>query len=78
VQTGIVSPNPCNHNNQAVSFLALNAEKISEQNLDDTEEIQVSLKPLEEAVQWIKSGELLQSLHVSAFFFALSYMGFLD
>ena len=45
VQIGIVSPNPASHNNHAISFLALDAEKVNEQNLDDTEEIKVTLKP---------------------------------
>ncbi len=78
VQTGIVSPNPSNHANQAISFLALDADKVSEQDLDRTEEIQISLKPLDETIEWIKNGGLLQSLHVSAFFFALFQMGYIE
>ncbi len=77
IQTGVVSPNPSNHNNQAVSFLALDVEKKSGQTLDDTEEILVSLMPLDETIQWVKSGGLLQSLHVSAFFFAISHLGYI-
>ncbi|MCP4139318.1 MAG: NUDIX hydrolase [Chloroflexi bacterium] len=77
IQTGIVSPNPASHNNQAISFLALDVEKVNDQNLDDTEEIEVYLKPLAETIEWIKSGGLLQSLHVSSFFFSLSHLGYI-
>ena len=77
IQIGIVSPNPSNHENQMVSFLALDAEKVKEQTLDDTEEISVLLMPLDETIQWVKNGGLLQSLHVSAFFFALSHLGYI-
>ena len=77
IRTGIVSPNPSNHNNQAISFLALGVEKVNEKTLDATEEISVSLMPLEETYQWVKSGGLLQSLHVSAFFFSLSHLGYI-
>jgi 8-oxo-dGTP pyrophosphatase MutT (NUDIX family) len=73
IQIGCVSPNPANQTNLIYSFLALDAEKVSGQNLDDTEDIEVVLKPLDEVIRMAKSGELFQSMQVSAVFFALAY-----
>ena len=74
VQVGCVSPNPANHTNLVYSFLALDAEQVSDQRLDEAEEIEVLLKPLEEVIAMAKNGDLLQSMQVSALFFALAYM----
>ncbi len=74
IQIGCVFPNPANQTNLIYSYLALDAEKIGNQNLDETEEIEVVLKPLEEVIAMAKNGELLQSMQVSAVFFALAYM----
>ena len=74
IQIGCVSPNPANQTNLIYSFLALDADKVSSQNLDETEEIEVVLKPFEEVVAMAKSSELFQSMQVSAIFFALVYL----
>ena len=74
VQVGCVSPNPANQNNLIYSFLALDAEKVCDQHLDGTEEIEVFLKPLEEVIAMAKNGELLQSMQVSTIFFTLAYL----
>jgi ADP-ribose pyrophosphatase len=74
IQIGCASPNPANQTNLVYFFLALDAEKIAPQNLDGTEEIEVLLKPLEELIAMAKHSELLQSMQVSAVFFALAYM----
>nr|WP_225225951.1 NUDIX hydrolase [Komarekiella delphini-convector] len=75
VETGILSPNPANHNNLTHCFLATNVEKIADLNLDDTEEIDVLLFPLEKVIELIESGILLQALHISSLFFALKKLG---
>jgi 8-oxo-dGTP pyrophosphatase MutT (NUDIX family) len=74
IQVGCASPNPANQTNLIYSFLALDVEKVVSQNLDETEEIEVVLKPLEEVIAMAKHGELLQSMQVSAIFFALAYL----
>jgi ADP-ribose pyrophosphatase len=74
VQVGAVSPNPANQTNLIYSFLALDAEKTSDQHLDETEEIEVFRRPLEEVIHMAKSGDLLQSMQVSAVFFALAHL----
>ena len=73
IQIGCVSPNPANQTNLIYSFLALDAEKVGSQHLDATEDIEVVLKPLDDVIRMAKNGELLQSMQVSAVFFALAY-----
>ena len=73
IQIGCVSPNPANQTNLIYSFLALDAEKVDSQHLDEAEDIEVVLEPLEEVIRMAKTGELFQSMQVSAVFFALSY-----
>jgi 8-oxo-dGTP pyrophosphatase MutT (NUDIX family) len=73
IQIGCVSPNPANQTNLIYSFLALDVEKVSGQNLDDTEDIEVELTPLDEVIRMAKSGELFQSMQISTVFFALAY-----
>ena len=74
IQIGCVYPNPANQTNMIYSFLALDAEKVAGQNLDETEEIELELRPLEAVIAMAKNGELLQSMQVSAMFFALAYL----
>jgi 8-oxo-dGTP pyrophosphatase MutT (NUDIX family) len=74
LEVGRVSPNPASHTNLMYAYLALDAEKIGDQSLDETEEIEVFPVPLDEVILMIKQGELLQSLHVSTFFFALYHL----
>ena len=74
IQIGCVSPNPANHTNLIYSFLALDAYQAGVQNLDETEEIEVELKPLEEVINMARTGELLQSMQVSTVFFALAFL----
>jgi len=75
VAVSLVSPNPANQTNLIYSFLALDAERAGGQHLDETEEIDVVLLPLEDVITMAKRGELLQSMQVSALFFALAHMG---
>ncbi len=73
--TGSVCPNPGLQNNWMHCFLALDAEKVAEPRLDETEHIEVLLMPLEDMIQRAVNGEFFQSLHVSALFFALAKLG---
>ncbi|MEI7846603.1 MAG: NUDIX hydrolase [Chloroflexota bacterium] len=74
IDMGPVSPNPDNHTNLIHTFLALDVEKISHQDLDENEEIDVFLIPLDEVIRMAKDGELLQAMQVSALFFALLHL----
>ncbi|MFS0518723.1 NUDIX hydrolase [Nostoc sp. UIC 10607] len=75
LETGILSPNPANHNNLTHCFLATDVEKIADLNLDDTEQINVLLLLLEKIIEEIESGILLQTLHISSLFLALKKLG---
>lgn len=75
IQIGCVYPNPANQTNRIYFFLVLDARKVGSQSLDETEEIEVVLKSLEEVIAMAKNGELLQSMQVSAVFFTLAYLG---
>jgi 8-oxo-dGTP pyrophosphatase MutT (NUDIX family) len=74
IDTGAVSPNPDNHTNLIHTFLALDVEKVAAQDLDENEEIDVFPLPLDEVIRMAREGELLQSMQVSALFFALMYL----
>lgn len=78
IQVGCVSPNPANQTNMIYSFLALDVEKTGSQHLDDAEDIEVLLKPLDEVIAMAKKGELLQSMQVSAVFFCLAYLNWIS
>ena len=55
-------------------FLALNAEKISEQSLDDGEDIEIRLVPMDKLVDMMKNGEISHALQLAALFHALVHM----
>ena len=75
IETGRVCPNPANHNNFLHSFLATDVERIGEPQLDATEQIEVVLMPLGQAIELAQNGGLLQAMNVSALFFALAHLG---
>lgn len=64
---GSVSPNPAFINNYCHIYLALNAQKTSEQNLDPFEEIEIFTRPLDDIPELIRNGTIQHSLVVSAF-----------
>lgn len=66
-----LSPNPANHNNFSVSFLATGVKRTTQQILDETEEIDVELYSIEEVKQLLAEQKLIQTMHVAAFFYAL-------
>ena len=75
VHLASLSPDPCSHNNKINSFLALDAHKVSDQDLDENEDIEVHLIPLDEVVKMARNSELPQSMQVSALFLALAHLG---
>ena len=56
-------------------FLATSVCQIADPVLDDTEEIEVVLLPLEEVIERVHNGGILQALHVGSLFFALRALG---
>jgi len=72
VEVGRVSPNPASHTNTVYAFLASGAKRVQEQCLDEAEEIEVHLIPLEEVIAMAKRGEIPSALHMAAIFHVLA------
>jgi 8-oxo-dGTP pyrophosphatase MutT (NUDIX family) len=73
--TGVLSANPATHTNLTHCFLATDCCKVAEPRLDDIEELEVNVVPLDRLGALARQGELLQSLHVGSVFFALAELG---
>ena len=73
VQIAQLYPNPAFQTNTLHCFLALDAEKVSEQNLDSGEDIEVHILPFDELVTMTKRGELPHALMAAVLFQALAY-----
>lgn len=74
IEVGSLCADPASYTNLTYTYLALDAFKAPEQNLDEAEEIAVFLLPFNEAVHMAQRGDFVQALHVSAIFFALAYL----
>lgn len=72
---GKVSANPSTTNNFTHFFLARNGEKIAEQNLDHSEDVEVLLLTLDEIKAFVRENRLMQSLHVNCILYALMRLG---
>ncbi len=75
---GKTSANPSTHNNWMHFYLATGGEKVSEQELDANEEIEIHLLSIGEVKDLLKKNEVLQSMHATALFYALSKLGELN
>jgi 8-oxo-dGTP pyrophosphatase MutT (NUDIX family) len=73
--TGVLSANPATHTNSTHCFLATGCRKVAEPRLDDIEELEVDVVPLDRLGALARQGTLLQSLHVGSVFFALAELG---
>src|SRR5258706_6486972 len=74
IQVGKLYPNPAFQTNTMYCFLALGAEKVTSQSLDDSEDTEVHLVPLDELVAMTQRGEFPHALQVAALFQALAYL----
>ena len=74
IQLGCLYPNPAIQTNSMYYFLALGAEKVNEQELDDGEDIEVHLVSLDELIEMTKRGEFPHALQVAALFLATNYL----
>lgn len=57
-----LSPNPATSNNLAHSFLAVGVQKVSDQQLDATEDIDVYLLPPDDVKELLENNQILQAL----------------
>jgi 8-oxo-dGTP pyrophosphatase MutT (NUDIX family) len=69
---GKISANPSTTNNYLYMFLAKGGEKIAEQKLDESEDVEVVIYTIDEVKQLLKENKIVQSLHVSCLFYALN------
>ncbi len=67
VELGWVHPNPAIQNNRCYSYLALDAERVSEPSPDPNEAFEAFDVPLVEIPEWIASGRITHALVVAAF-----------
>ncbi|WKZ48294.1 MAG: NUDIX hydrolase [Anaerolineales bacterium] len=74
IQVGKIYPNPAFQTNSMYCFLALNAERVAEQNLDGGEDIEVHLVPMDELLAMTKRGEFPHALQVAALFHVFAYL----
>lgn len=72
---GKISPNPATSTNYMHMFLARGGEKVAEQSLDETEDVEVVLYTLDEIRTLIAENKIVQSLHVTTLFYALRKLG---
>ena len=74
IEVGVLYPNPAMQTNRMFCYLAFDAEKVASQDLDDGEDIEVELIPVDELIALAKSGEFSHALDLAVFFQALAYM----
>ncbi len=74
IQVGQVYANPAIQTNSVHCFLALNAEKVSDQELDDGEDIEIHLMPLDDLIAMARRGEFPHALMVATLFHVLAYL----
>ena len=75
---GKTSANPSTHNNWMHFYLATGGEKVAPQSLDGNEEIEIHLLSMDEVKNLLKNNEIIQSMHATALFYALSKLGELN
>jgi ADP-ribose pyrophosphatase len=74
IEVGRLYPNPALQTNQLYCFLALDVEKVDEQNLDDGEDIEVQLISLGDLLLMVGNGDFPHALNIAVLFKALAYM----
>lgn len=74
IQVAKLYPNPALQTNLMYCFLALGAEKVKEQSLDDGEDIEVHLVPLDELIEMTRRGNFAHALMVATLFHAMAWL----
>lgn len=72
---GRISPNPSTNSNLLHMYLAKGGKKVAEQSLDENEEIEVLLLSKDELKQLLRENKIVQAMHVSCIFYALTKLG---
>lgn len=74
IEVGRLYPNPAIQQNTLFCYLATDVEWVGEQHLDEAEEIEVQLIPLDELIEMARQGKFLHALNVAVLFQALSHL----
>jgi ADP-ribose pyrophosphatase len=72
---GRICANPATTNNYMYIFIAREGEKVAEQSLDPTEDLEVVLYTIDEVKQLLRENKIVQALHTAAIFYALEKLG---
>lgn len=72
---GRTSSNPSTNNNWMHMFLATGGKLEHTQELDHNEEIEIYLFSLDEVKKMLRDNEIIQSMHVTALFYAFQKLG---
>jgi ADP-ribose pyrophosphatase YjhB (NUDIX family) len=72
---GKIAANPALLNNYTSLFIATGGIKITDQQLDHNEQIEIVLVTIEELMDMLMNYEIKQSLHANCIFYALMKMG---
>jgi 8-oxo-dGTP pyrophosphatase MutT (NUDIX family) len=73
VLIGSVAPNPAFLNNRCYTYLALDARRVGEPQLDGTEDIEFELVPAAKLPELVVTGKITHSLVIAAFYFYEQY-----
>lgn len=71
---GVTAANPGVLNNFTHMFIAMGGKKTAAQKLDQNEEIEIVLKPLENVRLMLEHYEIKQSMHALCLFYGFSYL----
>ncbi|HEX2607063.1 MAG TPA: NUDIX hydrolase [Flavisolibacter sp.] len=72
---GTISANPATSNNYMHMFLAKGGKKVSDQSLDETEDVEVLFHSIDEVKQLLRENKIIQALHVTTILYALNRLG---
>ncbi len=72
---GKTCANPSTNNNWMHIFLARGGELIGDQHLDDNEDIEIHLVSIAELKNLLTTNQIIQSMHVTACFYAFQKLG---
>lgn len=74
IEVGRIYPNPAIQHNTLFCYLATDVELTGEQHLDEAEDIEVHLVPLDDLIEMVRQGKFMHALNVAVLFQALAYL----
>lgn len=72
---GKIAPNPATSNNYMHMYLARGGKKTGEQSLDETEDVEVLIRSIDELKDLVRNNGIVQALHMTCIFYALEKIG---